>query len=416
MNKIILITLCLPLLLLLSCEQQKESEGDKTIDLASAMSNIGIIKASDCFEEIEYIPLETTDSCLIGRGANVQLIQDKLLITTSQKQCFLFERKNGKFIRSIGHVGNNPGGYSSVDCWVDEPSGLIYFPGWNGQLVCYNVDGSYVGNIKIPGESSGWSMTNYNYLAGDTLIGFYHNITGNEKRRILFFNKNGEEIITLPNEQSAPAFEINQLSVLNSELAQNLFGAFGGNTILLTEAKDTDIASVIVLGNSQFWHLGNHTYFKEVYNDTIYRIEGTGLLPDRVIHLGDLHWEYAERYAKTQDKNIFISQVLENEHCLLLRFITRMFGNENKNIYNAVYNKQSKKLLVSELKEGIVDDLTHFIPLQPAGVSARGEFCSIIPAESISEWFDTNPDDSNKQIRMIKNVREDDNPVVVLMR
>lgn len=66
--------------------------------------------------------METNDSCLIGMSPSVNILQDKLLVTTGQDQCFLFDKATGRFLTSVGHVGNDPEGYSTLEgCWLNHP-------------------------------------------------------------------------------------------------------------------------------------------------------------------------------------------------------------------------------------------------------------------------------------------------------
>lgn len=414
------IALCAVMLLLISCSNERQQAPGNIIDVVSAMQEIGEIKASDYFQNVRCIPLETTDSCLIGKSPSILLFQDRILVNTMQKQCFLFDKQTGKFIRQIGHIGNDPGGYSSVDCWVDEKAGLIYFPGWNKQLVCYDLEGNYTGTVNPPKTSD--ATISYNYLGGDTLIGFCHNMTGEEKNRIAFFRKNGELIDILPNEQTSNTSfgmdQIGEVAVLNGETAASLFTPAASKGVIIISGKEPETGSITFLGgNTNFWHLDNKTYFKETFNDTIFRIEGTRLVADKILNLGEYHWPYEERYSKKYGKKIFITQLLENDRLLMFRFIIGLFGNESSKQYNAAYNKSTGELKISELNKGLTDDLTNFIPFQPLTVSGKGEFAGLILPEEIHEWLDKKEGNGKipEPISRLKNIKEDDNPVIIVM-
>lgn len=404
------------LILTVSCGEPTQSKNKESIDVALAMSEQSPIKVSQLFESVRYIPLETSDSCLIGESPSVQLIQDKILITTHQKQCFLFDKKSGKFLCEVGHLGNDPGGYSGSECWTDEKAGLIYFPGWDNHLVCYDLKGTYVGKTKTPLATDAFSMPRYTHVNGDTLVGFYPNLAGQEKKRLLFFNKQGDSLSALPNNQSAPSFEIEYLSVFKGEEAASKYTMAALQGLFILAASDSEITSLIMLGNTNFWHSGAHTYFREAYNDTIFRIEGMELIPDRIFDLGEYHWPYEDRYRKKQDKHIYITQVLDSERLLFFRFVKGLFNDDNRTPFNACFLKSSGKVLLNEQKAALEDDINHFLPLQPLNVSVDGEYAGILSAEEIHEWLEDEKNAIPEKVSYLKSIQEDDNPVIVLMK
>ena len=65
-------------------------------------------------ERRQYIPLETTDSCLISNLLNLQVTTDYMFMYNGKTEEVLqFDRK-GKFIRRVGRQGNGPGEYSMI--------------------------------------------------------------------------------------------------------------------------------------------------------------------------------------------------------------------------------------------------------------------------------------------------------------
>ena len=98
-------------LFLAACNESKTTDGEITvIPVGAALDAPSGLKASDCFKQVSYVALETNDSCLVGQNPSVKILHDKLLVTTAQKQCFLFDRATGRFLTSVGHVGNDTEG------------------------------------------------------------------------------------------------------------------------------------------------------------------------------------------------------------------------------------------------------------------------------------------------------------------
>ena len=116
-------------LFLAACSGGGETKEAKleTIPLGVAFENQTELKTSDCFKKIRYVALETTDSCLVGQGAYATILNDWIVVTSGRDRCQLFDKKTGRFIRSVGHVGEDPEGYSNVHGgWQNPYTCLLY--------------------------------------------------------------------------------------------------------------------------------------------------------------------------------------------------------------------------------------------------------------------------------------------------
>ncbi|GHV51390.1 hypothetical protein FACS1894181_13150 [Bacteroidia bacterium] len=382
------------------------------------MPQLATLKASGYFRGIEYIPLETTGSSLIGRNPQIRFAGGNILVTTSQKQALLFDA-TGKFLRSIGHVGNDPEGYSSTSCFVDDTKGLIYFEGFGGSLVCYNFDGKHIGNIATPPQRDGFGMSIYGCLNGDTLAGYYNSITGGSPNKIMMFNASGVIDSILSAHPVQPPFEIGNISVFNGwDKGQATFGPVAQGGIIMIAGQDQEKASAWMAGATLFWHNHAETCFKEPFNDTIFVLDNSAKVPRFVLNLGEYHWDAAGRFQKSKDKNIYPTQFLENEHILFFRFVTGLYSENSRKSYDAVYNKATGELKVALTNDGFTDDITRFLPLQPLAVSPSGHYVGLLSVEDIHEWFDKHgaSPDIPKEVQALKKLKEDDNPVVVLMK
>ncbi len=116
----------------------------EVIPVGAAFDRQAELKASDCFKKIRYVALETTDSCLVGEGAHASILKDWIVVVSGRSRCQLFDKKTGRFIRTIGHVGEDPEGYSNAyGGWQNPHTDRLYFPGWNKKQVAYRADGSF---------------------------------------------------------------------------------------------------------------------------------------------------------------------------------------------------------------------------------------------------------------------------------
>ena len=125
----------------------KDRKFDEKAEIRQETTKIDI-KLSDFGNTVRYVPLETNEVCLIGNNPHIALLEDKIVIATKD-QCFLFHKQTGKYICSIGHIGDDPSGYSSTNYWIDD-AGLFYFFRAPDQLLKYNQKGEMTGKIQIP--------------------------------------------------------------------------------------------------------------------------------------------------------------------------------------------------------------------------------------------------------------------------
>ena len=91
---------------------QKEAIGiEHHIDAYTAIQNKQqALTISDFAEDIEFVPLETTDECLLDENIMNVVVTRQDIIVYDLKACYRFNRQ-GKFMNRIGTQGNGPGEY-----------------------------------------------------------------------------------------------------------------------------------------------------------------------------------------------------------------------------------------------------------------------------------------------------------------
>ncbi len=103
----------------------------------------GFANMSDCFSEIEYIPLQTDSSSMLGNIAYFDIYKDKFVVADrEQKRCMLFDNE-GAFIKYIGDIGNGKGEYGNMlNISVNDINAEIGVNDFE-KLVVYDGDGNY---------------------------------------------------------------------------------------------------------------------------------------------------------------------------------------------------------------------------------------------------------------------------------
>ena len=131
---------------------QKSASGDEIhIDFYSACKNrTPILLTSQIADDIEFVPLETTEDCLLGDFMdNIILTKDNIIVF-DYKACYLFDRK-GKFINKIGTQGNGPGEFTkALSVNVDTLNKWIYFVDhWTQRFIKYDYTGKHIKDLKM---------------------------------------------------------------------------------------------------------------------------------------------------------------------------------------------------------------------------------------------------------------------------
>jgi hypothetical protein len=136
-------------LMMQSCVN-KESSNDDPFKGVPIVIDIDSVKSVPLtLSHIQYIPLETTDECLIGRTGKVLIRNNKIYVADFSKAMALFVfDMNGKFLFKISQRGQGPGEYLSFHDFDIQSNGDIYmFDQWRKKILIYNSEGNYLREI-----------------------------------------------------------------------------------------------------------------------------------------------------------------------------------------------------------------------------------------------------------------------------
>ena len=123
--------------------QKKTSKNEIRIDLYSAYQNKApILQISQFAEDIEFIPLETNEKCLLDDYLKNIIVTKDDIIVFDYNGCYRFNR-NGKFLNKIVTKGNGPGEYTKpMSIVVDTLNHWVYFSDYHsGRFVKYDYSG-----------------------------------------------------------------------------------------------------------------------------------------------------------------------------------------------------------------------------------------------------------------------------------
>ena len=79
------------------------------------------VNLSEVADSIVYIPLETTDSCLLSDELQIFYGKDAIFVGDQKNERFYRFDKHGSFLNTIGQKGEGPADYTSaLNFYVDE--------------------------------------------------------------------------------------------------------------------------------------------------------------------------------------------------------------------------------------------------------------------------------------------------------
>lgn len=156
---------CILPCILFGCTSNKDNmSGDlPVIDVTKEYKEISL----DVHEiaDVEYIPLETTDSSVMWRDFQY-VVSDDYVIADDTQYIFFFDRKTGKFIRKFGYIGDGPEEYtrnynSVVDLKTQE---CFIYDMIKNNLLVYDFHGRFLRKHSIHkplAEFACWYLYNY---------------------------------------------------------------------------------------------------------------------------------------------------------------------------------------------------------------------------------------------------------------
>ena len=413
MNKLTIIFFFSQILLLVACNNNPQKESGKLfqfhIDVETAMENLNELKLSDLGEQVRYVLLETNDSCLIGNFPRIMVL-DKQILVYSNKNVYCFDKEAGHFLNAIGHVGDDPEGYSSDRLPVyNEHNGLLYFVRQPNLLQKYDLKGNYQGKVVVPTPPA---MPDEYAFMDNIAVGYYGNLAQQKThaRALAFFNESGTLLDTLTS--TLPKLPTKQFSDLSS------FNIYRGGIAACAITRFEDgTASVWVEDTHPLWKRDGNLRFKEIFNDTIYDVTHPGsATPYAVFETGKWHLP-AEAYYKevgSKDK-LMPTFVLEGNNSFFFQCVRGLYE-KNPETLNGVYNKRTGTTCLSTNRSGFVDDINGFRPFLPTTCGTQGEYAQIVQAVTVLNWLDKHPEaKDNPALAPLFNLDEEDNPVIILV-
>ena len=146
---------CLLLLVLfLSCKQESDRK-EALMDAVAAERSDARMDLSSILKVKKIIPLQTSDSSLVGRVNKIYKSEGCFYVQSGNKTLTVFNGE-GKFLRKIGSLGNGPEEFPDLtDFDVDRQHVYILTA---RKILVFDKRGKYERSIALPGNVSGFRV------------------------------------------------------------------------------------------------------------------------------------------------------------------------------------------------------------------------------------------------------------------
>ena len=399
---------------LISCSNEKSLKTYPIIDVVNNLGNYQKVYCSDIFSSIELIPLETSEACLLDIVPYPTLLfKDGLIFMSGNHRLYAFDR-TGKFLNQIGERGQGPGEYQyTSDVFFDSDKLSIYIEDMH-KIIEYDFTGKYIRSFPIP-IIDGEPLSICSYVGDNVFIGEIQ-YNGKNKYKYFLFNQYGDTIKCFPNH-------------IFFDRVRPFASNFG-------------VAKAPMRVN-------NLLFLKDNVNDTIYVLSDSTLQPAFVFGLGKYTFpkEYLENHEKFQllQNAITFTTIMGMPNYFFYRtvlpesfsgpkskpvynYITNQYSSSDRAVYGLYNIKKNTNILLDSdeyLQKGFINDINGGLSIIPRFYVGNNIVVDVWYPEEMKEML-TEEYFANQKIKdshahqklkeILKNLKEDDNPVVVVAK
>lgn len=395
------------IVLSIACNKNNTQE---VIDVDMSVYKTRVVYLSEIADSVEYIPLETTDSCLLSGNIteSIQLWGNYLLVITSH-QYYLFNRQ-GKFLRQISSQGRGPGqhpSFTTKNIWFSSQDSCFYFNyNGNAKIDKFDVKGNYKGFIDYSGaqdEYKGQEIGRSTFFQDSIWIIHAINRKGNDLVRLLFFNQNGQYI---------------------TKIANNDFWE-GVNRQTIKKGATGEIYVDFYQNNK------HQLFFREERGDTIYEITSDLQMKPHIVFSFRDGYTYADRRSGAI-KNYIYQFIKETDDYLIFSYAYRrmplavgLYNKKEKQLYRLqdagpLFNQKQSSGFVDNLSGGI--NTTGTNPYQ-RNLTMKNQIINFravnillhqLTPEYLAQVSYRDTLAHQKLVNLMDTLNEEDNPVVII--
>lgn len=381
------------LCILMACKsEEKNVSGCVAVDMRKALATENSISLKDEIAGIEYIRLETNDSCLASRILDLQITNDYIFAfqVRGVGAIYQFDR-NGKFIRQVSSIGNGPGEVSDIlSLGVNEGARELYVFQSHNNTQCFSFDGEFLrSDIELRNVSGvKYFADGSSALKGRVLSPFAESPWAGA-----LWGKDGKTIVT----QSVFTQPVDSSVCFMSAIT---FSQMANNVLLFSEGNDTVFRITPQRITPVYWldRKNKSDYYTQVSD--ISKFRGSGDFPEGTINVYDL--------LETND-NLYL-RVFDQENFYIVRFNNQTGEVTSHKIPQDYLDCSTDMPGVNVV--GFDNDIDGGVPIWPEYASTNQGVCAQVVTFDIIDKMKSKG--YLKELPEALNIGEDDNPVVIL--
>lgn len=379
-------------LLLVSCQNtiKRDREELITFDINEKQTITDVKLTSLGFVDIEYIPLETNDQCIlpgVNRGMMEGIITgDNYFLTFLLNKIYMF-RYDGSFVNTIGTIGRGPNEFIVFhDIDIDPKNQYIYLvSGWDKRFFVYSETGEFIRTFTSPLNTTEFKFTE------DGIFCYSVNTFANIDTSYSLIDSDGRVLKSFQNKYPWTK---------------------GGGTVAFNE--------------NLFYRFNNQLFKKEAYSDTIYTLENMNFKPHLIIKHGN---RLLTPEARTGgDASILMRDFISQQN--LFEFGDYVF-------YDYIYDfndgiptgligsKKDNSQIFINSETGFVNDIDGGLNLIPKTVKDDNKLVGWVDAIKLkehvaSEAFKNStpkyPQKKQELEKLAATLKDTDNPILIIVK
>ena len=361
--------------LCLCCVLSVSAQKPVVINLAKAISESPKeIMLNELASDIRYVPLETTDDCLMNNEFYIMQYTGEDIITSG---IFHFD-KNGKFLNKIGSKGQGPEEYlQGLFAFGDWKNKLLYVQNWT-TLTCYGFDGTFVRSVPTPQLNMGAAgLFDENHILYSNYI--YYADKANPIQLYMVDSQNGKTV-------SKWRGHLEENKKYGMILTSRDFMYNYDNSLFYKPALENVIFKILSPKKRQL-------VYKFDCSGKDIDVSADEVDPKKRFQFLSVYW------AKETAQYLFVNYGMKN--------ISRL----------GIYDKEKKTFTNVTIK----DNLAGGYDIHPAWTSDDNHLLMVYYAGGLlqdkEKRYSTGllPERKKELDELLKNIKEDDNPVVILV-
>lgn len=436
--------------LLYGCRHNSNVKTDSiaVIDIVRNLGKYKAIPLSDFVNELEYIPLEIGDDCLIsewdGGFSHIIVTSSHIFIAGNKyKFCYAFGR-DGRFICKIGNFGQGPEEYQYIHgLSIDENKQSLYINALYS-LIEYSYNGAFRRSFKMPqtqlqlqdhpSASEYTNRMNNVFFAHDNLfIGHTLNFMGNEKYNFQLINDSAQVVKSFRNYVQFNRTRVtignpNEVAMRPYRVSENIYvKEMPNDTVFCLNTQNELIPKFV-------FNLGQYAY-------SIKDREDPGMInppqPPKVSQLkvifvpyfpipmvGSPNYVFFSYEARNLSGNYSFPEKYNPPPPVGVQNFIESDSKSHLGIYDII-NQRTQLLDTDPVlrRRGLINDLDGGLPFWPKYYSSANELVDVWQANEMKEYLtDTyftaheikDPQAHQKLKELLKHLDEEDNPVIVI--